>query len=195
MYARIDGAGDCTDTCPVLRSWLLASAVDPPGGDPRPRSPAPLGPPPLAADGAAPDAELTVAPAGKRRGGKGEVCRDVSITDWIRYPDQQSSGRPSSSANAWSSPGCASRRSVRYFCKPSVAVSCRGTKRLFWNLLLRMTSPSDVMSANRRFSASETRRPVADRRAINAAYVCGRSVPAAPRFAAASIRRSMSICV
>ena len=61
--------------------------------------------------------------------------------------------------------------------RPATAVSCNGTRRVFWNLVLRISSPSEVMSPKRRCNASEIRRPVAASRLISVAYVCGRSGP------------------
>ena len=55
--------------------------------------------------------------------------------------------------------------------QPAAAVSCSGTRRVFRNLVSRISRPSSVMSANLSPSASETRSPVAASSAISVVYV------------------------
>lgn len=54
--------------------------------------------------------------------------------------------------------------------KPATAVSCSGTRRVFRNLVSRISRPPRVTSATVNFSASEILNPAAESSAINVAY-------------------------
>jgi hypothetical protein len=96
-------------------------------------------------------ARLSGTGAQTNRSGQDEKgCNDGGIGKLAPAPGNEEGG------GGWSQTG----HGPRYIAASCWrALSCKGTSRLFWNFVARITSPSSVRSDNSSFKASEIRRP------------------------------------
>src|SRR6516162_1152166 len=84
------------------------------------------------------------------------------------------------------------RRSIRYLSSACRTVACSGRRRLFWNLVSRITSPSAVTSSSCSAKASAIRMPVAAIRPSSVVYRIGLIEPGGSSVAAVRSKRTIS---